>query len=354
MRASAYDNSAAAHRVYKSVQSYYDKQLQRTSDLQSYVCCSSTTSLHPVIAQIMKKIPSQVKDKYYSCGTPVPLGIEGLSVVDLDSSSRRDAYIISALVGSTGLSTGIGMTLELINIAESHVDEYTETLGYLHSNLRFVEGHMEDLEKAGIADQSIDVVISNCVLNLSPQKQRVLSQVHRVLRDGGEFFFSDVYAMRRLPESVRKDPILHGECLGGALYVENFKRLCRKVGFGEPRELSATPVVIGNPAFEEKVGLTEFSSITFQCFKLQASGEFVEDAGPCEEDYGHTATYLGTIPGHSHAYALDTNHHQFETHRPKRIGGTTAAILQHSWLSKYFRVTGDRTIHFGVFKDNLA
>lgn len=166
------------------------------------------------------------------------------------------------------------MTLELLNVAESHVDEYTEALRYLRSNLRFVEGHMEDLEKAGIADQSTDVVISNCVLNLSPQKQRVLSQVHRALRDGGEFFFSDVYATHSLPESVRKDPILHGECLGGALYVKDFKRLCREVGFGVPRELSATLVVIGNPAFGEKVRLTEFTSITFRCFKLEASGEF--------------------------------------------------------------------------------
>lgn len=80
----------------------------------------------------------------------------------------------------------------------------------------------------------------------------------------------------------------------------------------------------------------------------------MEDAGPCEEDYSHTATYLGTIPGHSHTYALDTDHHQFETRRPKRIGGTTAAILQHSWLSKFFRVTGNRTIYFGVFMGDLA
>lgn len=97
-------------------------------------------------------------------------------------------------------------------------------------------------------------------------------------------------------ETVRKDPVLHGECLGGALYTEDFKRSCHKVGFGEPRELSATPVVIGNPAFEEKVGLTEFVSITFRCFKLQqaSGGALLEDSGPCEEDYGHTATYLGT------------------------------------------------------------
>lgn len=352
MSASAKDNGskeAAAQRVRESVQQYYGKQLQRTSDLNSSVCCTSAPP-HQTIAEILKKIPGPVKDKYYGCGTPIPLGIDGLSVLDLGSGSGRDAYIVAALVGPIGLSMGIDMTPELLNVARSHVDAYMDTLGYLKSNLSFVEGHMEDLGQAGVADQSIDVAISNCVLNLSPQKERVLSQVHRVLRDGGELFFSDVYATRRLPESVREDPLLYGECLGGALYTEDFKRLCRKVGFGEPRELSATPVTIGNPAFKEKVGLTRFVSITFRCFKLQQTCEAsVEDAGGCEEDYGQVATYLGTISGYSHVYALDRRHH-FETNRPMRVGGTTAAILQHSWLSKFFRVTGDREIHFGAFK----
>merc|ERR1711862_985761 len=91
-------------------------------------------------------------------------------------------------------------------------------------NLRFVKGYIEFLNKAGIEPNSIDIVISNCVINLSPDKPRVLKEVYNVLRDGGELFFSDVYCSRRLPSHIRNHEVLLGECLGGALYIEDFKR----------------------------------------------------------------------------------------------------------------------------------
>ncbi|GLE00170.1 hypothetical protein PINS_up008897 [Pythium insidiosum] len=98
-------------------------------------------------------------------------------------------------------------------------------------------------------------------------KEQVLKEVIRVLRPGGELQFTDIFSSRRLPESVRKDDVLYSECFGGALYTEDFKRLCRQLGFGEPRELSRTPMEIKSGALADMVGLASFYSITYRCFK---------------------------------------------------------------------------------------
>lgn len=94
-----------------------------------------------------------------------------------------------------------------IDVANKYVDEYTKTLGYEKSNMKFINGHIEYLDKAGIADESVDIIISNCVVNLSPDKYRVIKEAYRVLAPGGEFYFSDVYCDRRLPEEVQKNEV---------------------------------------------------------------------------------------------------------------------------------------------------
>lgn len=101
-------------------------------------------------------------------------------------------------------------------VARKYADEYcTSTLGYAAPNMRFVKGTIEDLKAADVPDGSADLIISNCVINLSPDKPAVLSEAHRALADGGEFYFSDVYCDRRLPEELRSHEILLGECLVG-------------------------------------------------------------------------------------------------------------------------------------------
>ena len=93
-----------------------------------------------------------------------------------------------------------------MQVARERADAYCQqTLGYKASNMRFVQGHIELLDEAGISDESVDLVISNCVINLSPDKAQVLREAYRVLTPGGEMYFSDVYCDRRLPESVQKD-----------------------------------------------------------------------------------------------------------------------------------------------------
>ena len=235
------------------------------------------------------------------------------------------------------------MTEPLLAVARAHATEWATTLGYKAPNMRFVSGRIEALGEAGIADGSIDLVISNCVVNLSADKRAVLREVARVLAVGGEFHISDVLADRRLPAAARVDPLLVGECLGGALYVEDFKRLCIEAGFTDPRVASSAPIAVNDAAMRDVLGEARFFSITYRLFKLPA--------GRLEslcEDYGQFAVYKGSIKGSANAYSLD-DHHRLEKGKPFLVCGNTASMLQETWLAKHFNVHGDRSTHYGLF-----
>jgi SAM-dependent methyltransferase len=232
------------------------------------------------------------------------------------------------------------MTPEQLDVARAHQQWHADRYGHARSNVRFVDGFIEDLGACGIADASVDVVVSNCVLNLSPEKSRVFAEIMRVLKPGGELYFSDVFADRRIPEALRRDPVLLGECLGGALYEEDFRRLMARAGCADTRTVSRQPVPLFDPAIVAKVGMIAFSSITVRAFKLE-----LEDR--CE-DFGQVATYLGSIAGHPHVFDLD-DHHRFETGRPLRVCGNTFDMLAASRYAGHFRLAGDRQTHFGLF-----
>src|SRR5581483_9132634 len=213
----------------EAVRNYYGRVLQSTKDLQTSACCTAER-LPPHLAEIEALIHDEVKDKFYGCGSPLPPALEGATVLDLGCGSGRDTFILSKLVGERGQVIGVDMTPEQLSVAEKHRDYHRQQFGYARSNVRLVSGYIEDLASADLAPNSVDVVVSNCVVNLSPDKRRVLSEIFRVLKPGGELYFSDVFAWRRVPEAQRNDPVLIGECLGGALYIEDFRRILREVG----------------------------------------------------------------------------------------------------------------------------
>ena len=215
-----------------SVKEYYGKILTSTASLQTTACTTGSAPTRQM-RELIAKVPKSVCDRFYGCGMTVPLGIEGLAVLDLGSGSGRDCYIAAQLVGPRGSVVGVDMTPEQLQVARAGVDEFAATLGWRPA-LSFVEGLIEHLP---VGDASVDLVISNCVVNLSPRKDLVLREAFRVLRDGGEMYFADVYCDRRLPEAVRQHRVLWGECIAGALYLQDFVRLCHAAGFADPREV---------------------------------------------------------------------------------------------------------------------
>ena len=120
---------------------------------------------------------------------------------------------------------GVDMTEEQLEVARRHVPYHTEAFALGQSNVEFVKGNIQDLKSAGLEDNSFDLVVSNCVLNLASDKAEVFREIARVLKPGGELYFSDVFTDRRVPEKYHQDEVLLGECLSGALYTEDFRRV---------------------------------------------------------------------------------------------------------------------------------
>ncbi len=330
--------SATAH--LDAVRQYYGLIFAGSSDLQSGACTCAEPEL-PRHREILATIAPEIRDRSYGCGSPIPADLDGLTVLDLGCGTGRDAYLLSGLVGPSGRVIGVDMTEQPLELARRHQAEQARTFGHERSNIEFLQGYIEDLTSLGIADDSVDVVVSNCVINLSPCKQDVFGEIFRVLKPGGELLFSDVFASRRVPDRLRMDPVLLGECLGGAMYIEDFRRLLLGLGCPDHRVVTRTPSTIDNPEIEAVLGMIDFSSLQIRAFKLTG----LEDI--CE-DYGQVATYLGTIADHPHSFALD-DHHVFETGRPMLVCGNTAAMVADTRYGRHFRVSGDRSVHYGPF-----
>ncbi len=326
--------------IQQSVQNYYGRVLATQNDLKTSACCS-TDALPADQRAVLKLIDDEIIEKFYGCGSPIPPAIEGCTVLDLGCGTGRDVYLASHRVGPTGFVIGVDMTDPQLAVARRHIDAQTRRFGYAQPNVDFRLGFIEDLRRIGIADDSVDVVISNCVINLSPEKEPVFSEIFRVLKPGGELYFADVFAGRRVPESLQADPVLRGECLGGALYGEDFRRLLTRQGCPDYRVVAQRPITLDHPEIAAKVGMVDFYSMTIRAFKLPS----LEDR--CE-DYGQTATYLGTISGHPHRFALD-DHHTFITGKPMLVCGNTAAMVSETRFGRHFQIGGNRQVHYGLF-----
>lgn len=324
----------------EDVKLYYGKTLRSTDDLKTGACCVGD-ALPVHVRQALTQVDPEIKAKFYGCGSPIPPGVEGLTVLDLGCGTGRDVYVLSQLVGPTGRVIGLDMTEQQLEVANRHLAGQMQRFGFDRPNVEFRQGYIEDLAAAGLADESIDVVVSNCVINLSPDKRRVFSEILRVLKPGGELYFSDVFAGRRVPAELTTDPVLRGECLGGALYFEDFRRLLQSLGCLDYRMVSRRRIDIKDAEMQAKAGAIDFHSATVRAFKLEG----LEDR--CE-DYGQVAIYRGTLLEAPHAFGLD-DHHLFITNKPMLVCGNTAAMLGETRFAKHFTLLGDKSTHYGPF-----
>lgn len=322
-----------------AVRRYYGETLKSNADLKTSACCTGE-NLPPHVKTVLADLDDEILARFYGCGSPIPEALDDVSVLDLGCGSGRDVYVLSKLVGPQGRVIGLDMTEAQLEVARRHLEAQMRRFGYVQPNVEFRHGYAEDLAGAGIGDDSLDLVVSNCVINLSPDKRQVFREIFRVLKPGGELFFSDVFADRRIPAALREDPVLLGECLAGAMYWEDFRRLMAELGCLDVRVVRKAPIALQDPEVVAKIGMVGFSSVTVRVFKLQ-----LEDR--CE-DYGQVARYLGTMPEAPHAFELD-EHHRFETGRPMVVCGNTADMLSATRYARHFRIDGDKTVHYGLF-----
>ena len=314
--------------------------LSGSGDLLTDACCTLAAP-PPAIRTALANVHDEVKARYYGCGLVVPEAIEGAHILDLGSGSGQDSYVLAQLVGEHGSVTGVDATPAQLEIAERHRDWHRERFGHAKSNVRFLKGDIEKLGDLDLPDGHFDVIVSNCVINLVADKAAVFAEAHRLLKSGGELYFSDVYADRRVPTALLDDPVLHGECLAGALYWGDFDRLAKAAGFADPRLVIDRPLGIGDPALATKLDGINFYSATYRLFKI-------DGLEPQCEDYGQAIRYRGTVTGSERIFALD-GHHLIEAGRLFPVCGNTWKMLAETRFAEHFNFFGDFSNHYGIF-----
>ena len=233
---------------YQSVREFYSQAaIRQNDDILNPVCYPEEEIGH---------IPRHLRFRGYGCGSPVTDAAikEGETVIDLGCGRGIECFIASAKTGKTGQVIGIDMLDPMLKIASEGALEVASTLGF--NNLHFKKGYLESLP---LDNCSADVVLSNCVLNLSPHKRKMFSELYRVLRSGGRVVVSDVVCEKEPGGVIRNDTTLKGECIGASLRQRDLLGLLEESGFENFRVIKRFPyrVVKGH----------QFYSLTLEAYK---------------------------------------------------------------------------------------
>jgi arsenite methyltransferase len=232
-------------------------------------CCGSTTEAwDPITANLYDEgqtagIPANALLASLGCGNPTALAElhEGETVLDLGSGGGIDVLLSAKRVGPTGKAYGLDMTDEMLSLAEENRRKAGAT------NVTFLKGEIEHIP---LPDASVDVIISNCVINLSGDKDQVLQEAFRVLKPGGRFAVSDVVVRGNTPEAVRKNMELWIGCVAGALEEQEYKTLLANAGF-EQIDIEVTRVY----AADDAAAFLEGSGLDAAQFAREIDGKFV-------------------------------------------------------------------------------
>ncbi len=211
------------------VRSKYGEIAAQSKEQNAASCCGAggcSTVDYTIFAEDYSKMKGYVADADLALGCGVPTEFaqirEGDVVVDLGSGAGNDAFVARAITGETGKVIGIDMTPQMIDKARENADK----LGFNN-----VEFRLGDIENIPITANSADVVISNCVLNLVPDKRRAFEEMFRILKPGGHFSVSDVVLRGELPEGLRNDAEMYAGCVSGAIQMDIYLQLLHDVGF---------------------------------------------------------------------------------------------------------------------------
>ena len=292
-----------------TVREYYGEAAEQP---KADLCCP----VQPA-AEDLAHIPPEVVERFYGCGSPVSdaAPVPGETLVDLGSGAGIDCFIAARKVGAAGRVYGIDMTDQMLAVARGSQPQVAAALGY--DAVEFRKGY---LEQVPLDDAVADVVTSNCVVNLSADKPRVLREIWRVLRDNGRTVIADIVADRDVPPKVRADGRLWGECLSGALTEEAFLSALERAGFYGVAILKKTP-------WREVEGC-RFFSVTVRGYKFEkkAACRFV----------GQYAVYLGPQKA-----VMDEEGHLFPRGVPVEVCTDTALKLSRRPYEGAFVIVDD-------------
>jgi SAM-dependent methyltransferase len=272
--------------VQETVQAKYGAAARQVSQTSTAACCNSAfTCCDPITGNLYNEaekgaLPAKAVQASLGCGNPTAL-IElkaGETVLDLGSGGGIDVLLSAERVGQTGKAYGLDMTDDMLALAR----ENQRQAGV--ENVEFLKGEIENIP---LPDASVDVIISNCVINLSADKDRVLREAFRVLKPGGRFAVSDVVARGEVPDAVRQSMMLWVGCIAGALEENDYTAKLAKAGF---TSISVEPTRIYN--IEDARRFLEDSGVDVDAIAKQADGKLMsafvratkpaaEPAAPC-------------------------------------------------------------------------
>ena len=232
--------------IHETVQKHYAERIKNSASCcgpsnSGSSCCSTDSSLYPT--DLLATLPEGESTVSYGCGDPITLAAlqPGQTVLDLGSGAGLDCFFAAKKVGETGHVFGVDMTSEMIERARSSAKRLNI------QNVEFRQGYLEDLP---VDSDSVDVIISNCVINLAPDKSKVFAEAFRVLKSGSKFAVSDIVTDGPLPDSIKKSLSAWAGCVAGAIEVKDYIAMMETVGF---RDISITPVLFEKETIDSAI-----------------------------------------------------------------------------------------------------
>jgi SAM-dependent methyltransferase len=216
------------------VQEKYGTIASQSKEQNESSCCGATSCCSTVDYTVFSENYEKLEgynpdaDLGLGCGIPTQFAAiqEGDHVLDLGSGAGNDCFVVRAIVGETGKVTGLDFTDAMLEKATQNAKK----MGF--TNVEFVKGDIEDMP---FADNQFDMIVSNCVLNLVPDKRKAFAQMKRVLKPDGRFCVSDVVTKGHLPEKLRKDAEMYAGCVSGAIDLDEYLDIIEKQGFNNIR-----------------------------------------------------------------------------------------------------------------------
>lgn len=279
------------------VKNFYSKAAEEP---QSGLCCPVDYDPTEI-----DHIPDEVLERFYGCGSPVALAglVDGETLLDLGAGGGIDCFIAAKKVGPGGKVIGVDMTEEMLAVANRNRTVVAENLGY-----DIVEFRHGFLERIPVEPRTVDLITSNCVINLCPDKKIAFHEMWRVLRDHGRIVVSDIVSQEAVPYHLRINPRLWGECISGALTEEEFLAYLEQAGFYGLQVL--------RKSYWKEVEGCSFFSVTIRGYKFEKTSGCVFK--------GQQAIYLGPQKA-----VVDEEGHLFFRNEPVEVCTDTAAKLNH-------------------------
>jgi arsenite methyltransferase len=230
--------------IHEVVREHYAQRITSNSSCcgpSSSACCSSDSSLYP--ADVLSTLPEGESTVSYGCGDPITLASlePGQTVLDLGSGAGLDCFFAAKKVGETGHVIGVDMTPEMIERASSSAKRLNI------QNVEFRQGYLEDLP---VEANTVDVIISNCVINLAPDKSKVFAEAFRVLKPGAKLAVSDIVTDGPLPDAVKKSLSAWAGCVAGAVEAKGYIGMMEAVGF---TNISIVPVYFDKQTIDSAI-----------------------------------------------------------------------------------------------------